>query len=202
MKIDAKATAKVGADFIKANKLDGFDSGVVGGLSKATEGDWNATAYYRWLWKHKNMRPTDMVSPTTGNVATGKSTTNKEDWEQTKKLAAAFCWSKDEKDFMWETRKTDDDRVKKKRAALSTRASNLATKTWHSGLVNADKFYNPEAYKRAPSAPKTILQEVTEGIDDLLKKLRNVKEQDESIFDIPETIIALEQAKKQANTKP
>ena len=138
-----------------------------------------------------------LVSPTAGNVALGKSTATKESWEALKTLARAVAWSIEEKQF-WKDTEGDAD-AKSERDALSNRASNLVTKTWFKGILNAHKRANPDLYKRSASTTKDVQTKVVEGLDDMIRMVRDIKDNDESIYDAGELIVALQDAKKEAN---
>ena len=97
--------------------------------------------------------------------------------------------------------KTMDAKVKATRDALSTRASNLITKTWHAGILNAHKRANPDLYKRASGKSKDAQTKVLDALAIGIKAIQDMKDADESIFDANETLVALQAAKKEANRK-
>jgi len=197
---DIKDTRKAGADIIKADKIGSdFTSSVVGSFAEATVADASASARYDHLVLVEKFTPSMLVSPTVGNVATGKSTSNKQDWAKLQNLARAIFWTDAQKQFWWETEGTDDKDVKKERSDLSTRASNLITKTWYSGILNAHKRANPDLYKRSASTTKDVQTKIVEGLDDMIRMVRDIKDNDESIYDAGELIVALQDAKKEAN---
>ena len=203
---DIKDTRKAGADIIKADKIGSdFTSSVVGSFAEATVADTGASARYDHLISSsetalgKPYTPSMLVSPTANNVAFGKSTSNKQDWAKLQNLARAIFWTDAQKQFWLETEGTEDKDVKKERSDLSTRASNLITKTWHSGILNAHKRANPDLYKRSASTAKDVQTKIVEGLDDMIRMVRDIKDGDESIYDAGELIVALQDAKKEAN---
>ena len=194
---DIKDTRKAGADIIKADKLGSdFTSAVVGSFAEAAVADASASARYDHLVITEKFTPSMLVSPTSGNVALGKSTATKESWEALKTLARAVSWSIEEKQF-WKDTEGDAD-AKSERDALSNRASNLLTKTWYKGILNAHKRANPDLYKRSASTTKDVQTKIVEGLDDMIRMVRDIKDNDESIYDAGELIVALQAAKKEA----
>jgi len=143
--------------------------------------------------------PSMLVSPTVGNVATGKSTSNKEDWAKLQNLARAIFWTAEEKQEWKDTEGTTDKAESDRRKVLSSKASNLVTKTWFKGILNAHKRANPDLYKRSASTTKDVQTKVVEGLDDMIRMVRDIKDNDESIYDAGELIVALQDAKKEAN---
>ena len=197
---DIKYTREIGADIIKVDKIGSdFTSSVVGSFAEATAADTSASARYDHLVLVEKFTPSMLVSPTVGNVATGKSTSNKADWAKLQNLARAIFWTAEEKQRWWETEGTEDADVKKERSALSSKASNLVTKTWYKGVLNAHKRANPDLYKRSASTTKDVQTKVVEGLDDMIRMVRDIKDNDESIYDAGELIVALQDAKKEAN---
>jgi len=197
---DIKYTREIGADIIKVDKIGSdFTSSVVGSFAEATAADTSASARYDHLVLVEKFTPSMLVSPTVGNVATGKSTSNKADWAKLQNLARAIFWTAKEKQRWWETEGTEDADVKKERSALSSKASNLVTKTWYKGVLNAHKRANPDLYKRSASTTKDVQTKVVEGLDDMIRMVRDIKDNDESIYDAGELIVALQDAKKEAN---
>ncbi len=106
--------------------------------------------------------PSMLVSPTAGNVALGKSTSNKQDWAKLQNLARAIYWTAEQKQWWKDTEGTEDKAIKKERSELSTKA-NLVTKTWYKGILNAHKRANPDLYKRSASTTKDVQTKVVEG---------------------------------------
>ena len=203
---DIKDTRKAGADIIKANKLGSdFTSTEVGAFSEAYKFTGSASARYEHLISSsetalgKPYTPSMLVSPTANNVALGKSTSNKQDWAKLQNLARAIFWTDAQKQFWWETEGTEDKDVKKERSDLSNKASNLITKTWFKGILNAHKRANPDLYKRSASTTKDVQTKIVEGLDDMIRMVRDIKDNDESIYDAGELIVALQDAKKEAN---
>ncbi len=197
---DIEYTREIGADIINAEKIGSdFTSSVVGSFAEATAADTSASARYDHLVLVEKFTPSMLVSPTVGNVAAGKSTSNKADWAKLQNLARAIFWTAEEKQRWWETEGTEDADVKKERSALSSKASNLVTKTWYKGVLNAHKRANPDLYKRSASTTKDVQTKVVEGLDDMIRMVRDIKDNDESIYDAGELIMALQDAKKEAN---
>ena len=203
---DIKDTRKAGADIIEADKLGAdFTSTEVGAFAEAYTFSGNASARYDYLISSnetalgKPYTPSMLVSPTANNVMLGKSTSNKQDWAKLQNLARAIYWTAEQKQWWKDTEGTDDKAVKKERSELSTKASNLITKTWHSGILNAHKRANPDLYKRSASTTKDVQTKVVEGLDDMIRMVRDIKDNDESIYDAGELIVALQDAKKEAN---
>ena len=205
MTFDIKSTATIGAGIIKADKLGStFTSRVVGSFAEATTAEATASDRYDHLVSEENYVPSELVSPTRTNVMDGKSTSDKDSWAALQTLARAIKWTDDEKEFMKETDgdgKTMDAKVKATRDALSTRASNLITKTWHAGILNAHKRANPDLYKRASGKSKDAQTKVLDALAIGIKAIQDMKDADESIFDANETLVALQAAKKEANRK-
>lgn len=197
---DIKDTRKAGADIIKADKIGSdFTSSVVGSFAEATIADTSASARYDHLVLVEKFTPSMLVSPTVGNVATGKSTSNKEDWAKLQNLARAIFWTAEEKQEWKDTEGTTDKAESDRRKVLSSKASNLVTKTWYKGILNAHKRANPDLYKRSASTTKDVQTKVVEGLDDMIRMVRDIKDNDESIYDAGELIVALQAAKKEAN---
>ena len=197
---DIKDTRKAGADIIKADKIGSdFTSSVVGSFAEATIADTSASARYDHLVLVEKFTPSMLVSPTVGNVATGKSTSNKEDWAKLQNLARAIFWTAEEKQEWKDTEGTTDKAEGDRRKVLSSKASNLVTKTWFKGILNAHKRANPDLYKRSASTTKDVQTKVVEGLDDMIRMVRDIKDNDESIYDAGELIVALQAAKKEAN---
>jgi len=197
---DIKDTRKAGADIIKADKIGSdFTSSVVGSFAEATIADTSASARYDHLVLVEKFTPSMLVSPTVGNVATGKSTSNKEDWAKLQNLARAIFWTAEEKQEWKDTEGTTDKAESDRRKVLSSKASNLVTKTWFKGILNAHKRANPDLYKRSASSTKDVQTKVVEGLDDMIRMVRDIKDNDESIYDAGELIVALQAAKKEAN---
>ena len=197
---DIKDTRKAGADIIKADKIGSdFTSSVVGSFAEATIADTSASARYDHLVLVEKFTPSMLVSPTVGNVATGKSTSNKEDWAKLQNLARAIFWTAEEKQEWKDTEGTTDKAESDRRKVLSSKASNLVTKTWFKGILNAHKRANPDLYKRSASTTKDVQTKVVEGLDDMIRMVRDIKDNDESIYDAGELIVALQAAKKEAN---
>jgi hypothetical protein len=205
MTFDIKATATMGADIIKADKLGSiFTSRVVGSFAEATSAEATASDRYDHLVSEENYVPSELVSPTRTNVMDGKSTADKDSWADLQTLARAIKWTPEEKQFWKDTNgdvKTMDAKVKATRDALSTRASNLITKTWFKGIYNAHKRANPDLYKRAASTTRDAQTKVLDAIAIGIKAIQDMKDADESIFDANETLVALQAAKKEANRK-
>ena len=197
---DIKYTREIGADIIKVDKIGSdFTSSVVGSFAEATVADTSASARYDHLVLVEKFTPSMLVSPTVGNVATGKSTSNKEEWAKLQNLARAIFWTAEEKQEWKDTEGTTDKAESDRRKALSSKASNLITKTWYKGILNAHKRANPDLYKRSASTTKDVQTKVVEALDDMIRIVRDIKDGDESIYDAGELIVALQAAKKEAN---
>jgi hypothetical protein len=181
---DIEYTREIGADIIKVDKIGSdFTSSVVGSFAEATVADTSASARYDHLVLEENYTPSMLVSPTVGNVATGKSTSNKEDWAKLQNLARAIFWTAEEKQEWKDTEGTTDKAESDRRKALSSKAS------------------NPDLYKRSASTTKDVQTKVVEALDDMIRIVRDIKDGDESIYDAGELIVALQAAKKEANRK-
>jgi len=199
---DIKATANVGADIIKADKLGStFTSRVVGSFAEATSAEATASDRYDHLVSEENYVPTMLVSPTRTNVMDGKSTSDTDSWKTLIALARAIKWTIDEKEFMKDTDGSSDPTIKAKRKNLQDRASNLVTHTWFKGIKNAHIRANPDLYKRSTSTAKDAQTKVLDAIAVAVKAIQDMKDADESIFDANETLVALQAAKKEANRK-
>lgn len=199
---DIKTTASFGADVIKADRLGStFTSRVVGSFFEASQADKTASERYDYLVKEENYTPSMLVSPTQRNVADGKSTADKDSWAALVTLARAIKWTVNEKQFMKDTEGATDATTKAERKGLQDRASNLITRTWFKGILNAHKRANPDLYRRAASTSKNAQTKVLDAIADAIKAVQNMKDTDESIYDANEVIIKLQAAKKEATRK-
>lgn len=203
MTFDIKATATMGADIIKSDKLGStFTSRVVGSFAEATSAEATASDRYDHLVNEENYVPSELVSPTRTNVMDGKSTSDKERWEELQTLARAIKLTQEEKQFLKDTDgQTGDANIKKQRDALSNRASNLITKTWFQGIKNAHIRANPDLYKRASGTSKDAQTKVLDFLAGAVKAIRDMKDADDSIKDANETIVALQAAKKEVLRK-
>jgi len=203
MTFDIKATATMGADIIKSDKLGStFTSRVVGSFAEATSAEATASERYDHLVSEENYVPSELVSPTRTNVMDGKSTSDKDSWAALQTLARAIKLTQEEKQFLKDTEgQTGDANIKKQRDALSNRASNLITKTWHAGILNAHKRANPDLYKRASGTSKDAQTKVLDFLAGAVKAIRDMKDADDSIKDANETIVALQAAKKEVLRK-
>ena len=199
---DIEATGTVGADIIKANRLGStFESRDVGLLTEATTAEQTASERYDYLVVVRNWVPAKCVSPTPENLRNGQTDHTKATWTEMQNLARAIKWTFEEKRFWKETEGDDDPSVQKARKALSNRASNLITKTWFKGIENAHKRANPDMYVKAKAIKKSTQTKVLDAIADAKKAIQNMRDDDESIYDANEVMIALQNVEKEAKRK-
>jgi len=199
---DIKATGTIGADIIKANRLGStFTSRDAGLFAEATTAEATASERYDYLVLEQKYTPANMVSPTPENIREGRTSHTKETWSDMQNLARAIKWTFEEKRFWKETDGDDDPSVKKARKALSDRASNLITKTWFKGIQTAHKRANPDMYKRAATIAKSTQTKVLDALADAKKAIQNMRDDDESIYDANEVMVALQNVEKEAKRK-
>tara|TARA_Y100000361_G_C11113456_1_gene318964 strand:- start:311 stop:958 length:648 start_codon:yes stop_codon:yes gene_type:complete len=199
---DIKATGTIGADIIKANRLGStFESRDVGLLTEATTAEQTASERYDYLVVVRNWVPAKCVSPTPENLRNGKTDHTKATWTEMQNLARAIKWTQEEKAFWKDTEGSDASDVKKTRGKLSDRASNLITKTWFKGIENAHRRANPDMYVKAKAIKKLTQTKVLDAMADAKKAIQGMRDDDESIFDANEVMIAIENVEKETKRK-
>ena len=194
---DIKAVRKIGADLIKVHRLGGeFKSEDVGTLASAHVGEMTSSQAYEYRITELGDKPENWFPPSTEGSANAG---NKAAWETKRKLAMVVCLTFDQMRRMDETKNTRDDAEKVFRKQMSDKVTDKL-KTIRRGMINADRRLNPEKYQR-DTVVRDAQDRIMEHITDIAKILTNIGEDDKSIWDIPETIIALQSLEKQVKRK-
>ena len=100
---------------------------------------------------------------------------------------------------MVETEGTTNDAEKLFRKQMSDKISDKL-KNIRRGMINADRRLNPEKYQRAVTK-RDAQDRIMEHVTAIAKILSEIGEDDNSIWDIPETSIALKTLEKQVKRK-
>lgn len=192
---DIKAIRKIGADLIKVHRLGGeFKSDDIGTLASAHSGEMTSSQAYEYRIAELGDKPENWFTPSQEG-----STNDKVSWGIKRKLAMVICLSTQEITRMVETEGTTNDAEKLFRKQMSDKIGDKL-KNIRRGMINADRRLNPEKYQR-DVAKRDAQDRIMEHITDIAKILTNIGEDDKSIWDIPETVIALQSLEKQVKRK-
>tara|TARA_R100001082_G_C4317432_1_gene139557 strand:+ start:174 stop:770 length:597 start_codon:yes stop_codon:yes gene_type:complete len=194
-KIDIKAIRKVGADLIKVHGLGGeFKSDDLGTLASAHSGEMTSSQAYEYRITELNDKPENWFTPSQEG-----STNDKVSWSIKRKMAMVICLTPNEVGRMVETEGTTNELDKLFRKQISDKISDKL-KNIRRGMINADRRLNPDKYQR--NIVKRDAQDRSlDKLADILKILNEVNEGDDSIYDIPECIIAAKNLEKQLKRK-
>ena len=194
---DIKAIRKIGADLIKAHRLGGeFKSDDLGTLASAHAGEMTSSQAYEYRITELGDKPENWFTPSTEGSANAG---NKAAWEAKRKLAMVVCLTPDQMRRMDETKNTRDDAEKLFRKQMSDKISDKL-KNIRRGMINADRRLNPEKYQR-DVVKRDAQDRIMEHVTSIAKILADIGEDDNSIWDIPETVIALQSLEKQVKRK-
>jgi hypothetical protein len=192
---DIKAIRKIGADLIKVHGLGGeFKSDDIGTLASAHSGEITASQSYEYRITELNDKPENWFTPSQEG-----STNDKVSWGIKRKTAMVICLSVQEVTRMVETEGTTNDAEKLFRKQMSDKISDKL-KNIRRGMINADRRLNPEKYQRAVTK-RDAQDRIMEHVTAIAKILSEIGEDDDSIWDIPETSIALKTLEKQVKRK-
>jgi hypothetical protein len=192
---DIKAIRKIGADLIKVHGLGGeFKSDDIGTLASAHSGEITASQSYEYRITELNDKPENWFTPSQEG-----STNDKVSWGIKRKTAMVICLSVQEVTRMVETEGTTNDAEKLFRKQMSDKISDKL-KNIRRGMINADRRLNPEKYQRAVTK-RDAQDRIMEHVTAIAKILSEIGEDDNSIWDIPETSIALKTLEKQVKRK-
>jgi hypothetical protein len=194
-KIDIKAIRKVGADLIKVHGLGGeFKSDDIGTLASAHSGEMTSGQAYEYRITELGDKPENWMPPSQEGSANDKIS-----WGVKRKMAMVICLSTQEITRMVETEGTTNGEEKFFRKVMSDKISDKL-KNIKRGMTNADRRLNPEKYQR--NVVKRDAQDRSlDKLADIFKILNDVNEGDDSIYDIPECVIAAKNLEKQLKRK-
>jgi len=192
---DIKAIRKIGADLIKVHGLGGeFKSDDIGTLASAHSGEMTSSQSYEYRITVMKDKPENWFTPSQEGSANDKVS-----WDTKRKMAMVVCLTPDQVHRMAETKGTTDDAEKLFRRQISDKISDKL-KNIRRGMINADRRLNPEKYQR--NVVKRDAQDrIMEHVTSIAKILSEIGEDDNSIWDIPETVIALQSLEKQVKRK-
>lgn len=192
---DIKAIRKIGSDLIKVHGLGGeFKSDDIGTLASAHSGEMTSSQAYEYRIAELSDKPENWFTPSQEG-----STNDKVSWGIKRKMAMVICLSVQEVTRMVETEGTTNDAEKLFRKQMSDKISDKL-KNIRRGMINADRRLNPEKYQR--NVVKRDAQDrIMEHVTAIAKILSEIGEDDNSIWDIPETSIALKTLEKQVKRK-
>lgn len=192
---DIKAIRKIGADLIKVHGLGGeFKSDDLGTLASAHSGEMTSSQAYEYRIAELSDKPENWFTPSQEG-----STNDKTSWETKRKMAMVICLTPHEVHRMAETKGTTDDAEKLFRKQISDKISDKL-KNIRRGMINADRRLNPEKYQRTVTK-RDAQDRIMEHVTAIAKILSEIGEDDNSIWDIPETSIALKTLEKQVKRK-
>lgn len=194
-KIDIKAIRKVGADLIKVHGLGGeFKSDDLGTLASAHSGEMTSRQAYEYRITELGDKPENWMPPSQEGSANDKTS-----WESKRKMASVICLTPNEVGRMAETKGTTDEAEKLFRKVVSDKISDKL-KNIKRGMTNADRRLNPEKYVKN-TVKRDAQDRSLDKLADIFKILNDISEGDDSIYDIPECIIAGKNLEKQLKRK-
>lgn len=194
-KIDIKAIRKVGADLIKVHGLGGeFKSDDLGTLASAHSGEMTSRQAYEYRITELGDKPENWMPPSQEGSANDKTS-----WESKRKMASVICLTPNEVGRMAETKGTTDEAEKLFRKVVSDKISDKL-KNIKRGMANADRRLNPEKYVKN-TVKRDAQDRSLDKLADIFKILNDISEGDDSIYDIPECIIAGKNLEKQLKRK-
>ena len=194
-KIDIKAIRKVGADLIKVHGLGGeFKSDDLGTLASAHSGEMTSSQAYEYRITELGDKPENWMPPSQEGSANDKIS-----WGIKRKMATVICLSAQEITRMVETEGTTKELDKLFRKEMSDKISDKL-RNIKRGMTNADRRLNPEKYVKN-TVRRDAQDRSLDKLADIFKILNDVSEGDDSIFDIPECIIAGKNLEKQLKRK-
>ena len=192
---DIKTIRKIGSDLIKVHRLGGeFKSDDIGTLASAHSGEMTSSQAYEYRIAELGDKPENWFTPSQEG-----STNDKASWGVKRKLATVICLTPDEVHRMTETEGTTNDADKLFRKQMSDKISDKL-KNIRRGMINADRRLNPEKYQR-DVVKRDAQDRIMEHVTSIAKILADIGEDDNSIWDIPETVIALQSLEKQVKRK-
>jgi hypothetical protein len=192
---DIKAIRKIGADLIKVHGLGGeFKSDDIGTLASAHSGEMTSSQSYEYRITVMKDKPENWFTPSQEGSANDKVS-----WDTKRKMAMVVCLTPDQVHRMAETKGTTDDAEKLFRRQISDKISDKL-KNIRRGMINADRRLNPEKYQRTVTK-RDAQDRIMEHVTAIAKILSEIGEDDNSIWDIPETSIALKTLEKQVKRK-
>ena len=194
-KIDIKAIRKVGADLIKVHGLGGeFKSDDLGTLASAHSGEMTSRQAYEYRITELGDKPENWMPPSQEGSANDKIS-----WGIKRQTATVVCLTLRQIQRMVETEGTTNDAEKLFRKEMSDKISDKL-KNIKRGMTSADRRLNPEKYVK--NAVRRDAQDRSlDKLADIFKILNDVSEGDDSIYDIPECIIAGKNLEKQLKRK-
>ena len=194
-KIDIKAIRKVGADLIKVHGLGGeFKSDDLGTLASAHSGEMTSSQAYEYRIIELGDKPENWMPPSQEGSANDKTS-----WESKRKMASVICLTPNEVGRMAETKGTTDEAEKLFRKVVSDKISDKL-KNIKRGMTNADRRLNPEKYVKN-TVRRDAQDRSLDKLADIFKILNDVGEGDDSIYDIPECVIAAKNLEKHLKRK-
>ena len=194
-KIDIKAIRKVGADLIKVHGLGGeFKSDDLGTLASAHSGEMTSSQAYEYRITELGDKPENWMPPSQEG-----STNDKISWGIKRKMATVICLSAAEVTRMVETEGTTNGEEKFFRKVMSDKISDKL-RNIKRGMSNADRRLNPEKYVKN-TVRRDAQDRSLDKLADIFKILNDISEGDDSIYDIPECVIAAKHLEKQLKRK-